>query len=769
MPCWQWTSEKFYPRSFRNAWRGADAIIAMPGPSLKEAAPLLANAPRAGALVIGANTSFPAVRPDVWVGCDHPECYDQELMLQPFPKFMGNAYAEKPWQGRRIKEFPATYFMDKEKREGVDLPTNVFVPVRLGEQPAFVWGWTFFTALHLAAWFGCRRIYLAGVDLNIEAAAGGVKILDGAGFIGDGRDAAAKYADGRNLESRLAQINRTGMAIILEWLPRLAEMGRKHGYELIVTGETSAARKCLPFVPLAEALERIARRAAGKPMIAPKADGRVHGLLANQAQWGRPTEPFGVMTGTDKATEWRLPWWYENLRRFYSGPVMFADFGMSANALAWCKARGKITDCNGTYLPAWYNKPVAMTRSNFKRTAWIDTDAEVCGSLDALETMPLAPTGYAAAADGHNPADVGLHPVNTGVVVFEHGCPAIKQWARATLTDPSAARGDQEIINRMIDDNMVERPAELPTKFNRLRLAAPVADVRIVHWTGPNGDGTIRRGIFALKGRAGEIIRRITPSRPQRIAEIGVLDGRTSRLLLQRLPLAHVTMVDLWGELPNAGGGLDKAVSEQKGRALMAEALAVTEFAADRRTVIKCDSAEAAEQVEDNSLDLAFIDADHSEAGCRRDLEAWAPKVKTGGILCGHDIDDPQRPQWGVRAAVEDWMHNNGYEPGEMATGPNMTWWITKTEGRKTEGRRARGEERNGEEITEERRAKGEERKTEGRRAKGEERNGEEITEERRAKGEERNSEEGNSPETEIKNDTAEGIVPAAIEETVNV
>lgn len=37
-------------------------------------------------------------------------------------------------------------------------------------------------------------------------------------------------------------------------------------------------------------------------------------------------------------------------------------------------------------------------------------------------------------------------------------------------------------------------------------------------------------------------------------------------------------------------------------------------------------------------VDLLFIDADHTEAGVRRDFELYAPLVVPGGMVCLHDI-----------------------------------------------------------------------------------------------------------------------------------
>lgn len=50
----------------------------------------------------------------------------------------------------------------------------------------------------------------------------------------------------------------------------------------------------------------------------------------------------------------------------------------------------------------------------------------------------------------------------------------------------------------------------------------------------------------------------------------------------------------------------------------------------------------------DGSIDAVFIDADHSEEAVFADIQAWLPKVKKGGIISGHDYDEP-----GVRNAVQ--------------------------------------------------------------------------------------------------------------------
>ena len=67
------------------------------------------------------------------------------------------------------------------------------------------------------------------------------------------------------------------------------------------------------------------------------------------------------------------------------------------------------------------------------------------------------------------------------------------------------------------------------------------------------------------------------------------------------------------------------------------------------------DSAESAAKFGKASCDMVFIDASHTYKEVLRDLKAWHPKVKKGGIFAGHDIDAK-----GVRMAVEEHLGKEG-------------------------------------------------------------------------------------------------------------
>ncbi len=50
-------------------------------------------------------------------------------------------------------------------------------------------------------------------------------------------------------------------------------------------------------------------------------------------------------------------------------------------------------------------------------------------------------------------------------------------------------------------------------------------------------------------------------------------------------------------------------------------------------------SREAAELVAEASLDLVFLDANHSYQSVAEDIRLWLPKVRPGGVFCGHDCE----------------------------------------------------------------------------------------------------------------------------------
>jgi hypothetical protein len=58
----------------------------------------------------------------------------------------------------------------------------------------------------------------------------------------------------------------------------------------------------------------------------------------------------------------------------------------------------------------------------------------------------------------------------------------------------------------------------------------------------------------------------------------------------------------------------------------------------------------------DESLDVVYIDGDHSENSARRDLTQWFPKIRSGGFIGIHDYTS----DWGdVKPTVDEFIKNN--------------------------------------------------------------------------------------------------------------
>jgi len=180
-------------------------------------------------------------------------------------------------------------------------------------------------------------------------------------------------------------------------------------------------------------------------------------------------------------------------------------------------------------------------------------------------------------------------------------------------------------------------------------------------------------------GRAGAILARIRAN--ARGVEVGVCRGRLSRQLLMHHKTLWLAMVDLWSPYPPDGryagsGDLIASMSASQWKECYHQSVWLTEFAEERRQIIKSSSVEAAAQFADRSLDFVFLDADHSYEGVREDINAWLPKISPRGWIGGHDFANLQFPHWGVTKAVEEFSEQIG-QPIEKDI--DYTWFIHKS------------------------------------------------------------------------------------------
>ena len=84
-------------------------------------------------------------------------------------------------------------------------------------------------------------------------------------------------------------------------------------------------------------------------------------------------------------------------------------------------------------------------------------------------------------------------------------------------------------------------------------------------------------------------------------------------------------------------------------------------------------SKDAANELADNSFDFVFVDADHSMKSVLADLDNYWPKVRSGGIIAGHDAN-----LFSVNFAVTSWVKRKGIDPTTINMLENQAWYFRK-------------------------------------------------------------------------------------------
>lgn len=129
----------------------------------------------------------------------------------------------------------------------------------------------------------------------------------------------------------------------------------------------------------------------------------------------------------------------------------------------------------------------------------------------------------------------------------------------------------------------------------------------------------------------------LCPMQPKLGVEVGVRYGDTSEHLLTKFPRMRLVLVDPYAPYQDTDHFFDKA--EQDG--IMAKAMDRLKAFASRTRWERKDSQAATDgfRAEGKIFDFVFIDANHAYDYVKKDIELWAPLIRAGGILCGHDFN----------------------------------------------------------------------------------------------------------------------------------
>ena len=153
--------------------------------------------------------------------------------------------------------------------------------------------------------------------------------------------------------------------------------------------------------------------------------------------------------------------------------------------------------------------------------------------------------------------------------------------------------------------------------------------------------------------------------------EIGSYLGCSVHFMASRRKDIKIYSHDLWCDKERWDDDLKKAVAPPKINDIYNKFLNNIKRHGDRIIPIRGDISETYAIHEDSSIDLCFVDGDHSFEGCYRDISLMYPKIKRGGVLAGHDrqCDD-------VREAVSTFCGENDISP--LYTDWSLIWYLHK-------------------------------------------------------------------------------------------
>lgn len=147
--------------------------------------------------------------------------------------------------------------------------------------------------------------------------------------------------------------------------------------------------------------------------------------------------------------------------------------------------------------------------------------------------------------------------------------------------------------------------------------------------------------------------------------EVGVGYGNNAERLHRALSPGELHLVDCWEAVD---GSSDNYTQENLNDAYAA---ARQKFAHDPKVILhKALSQDVLPGMQRGYFDMAYIDADHTEEACWRDLTLCAPLVREDGYLCGHDYTSfpnmqdgsVDRKNYGVMEAVDRFCREYGWQ-----------------------------------------------------------------------------------------------------------
>ena len=142
-------------------------------------------------------------------------------------------------------------------------------------------------------------------------------------------------------------------------------------------------------------------------------------------------------------------------------------------------------------------------------------------------------------------------------------------------------------------------------------------------------------------------------------AEMGVERGLNANDMLTNMNFSKLYLIDDYAPYTDYLGGfcppeIQEEVYEKMFKNLTRHL--------DKIVFITRNSIQAVKLFPDEFFDFVYIDGNHNYDSVKQDMSLWLPKVKTGGVLGGHDFDSRGVTRQDVTEAVKDFTKENNLE-----------------------------------------------------------------------------------------------------------
>jgi hypothetical protein len=152
-------------------------------------------------------------------------------------------------------------------------------------------------------------------------------------------------------------------------------------------------------------------------------------------------------------------------------------------------------------------------------------------------------------------------------------------------------------------------------------------------------------------------------------AEIGTFKGENAKSILKILRIKKLYLIDPYEKYEEYKK--DTAYSYLKNAEIEAKKRLIKYR--DKIVWIKKNSVEALKDIP-NDLDFVYIDGNHSYEFVKKDMKNYYNKLKIGGILAGHDIENGIELNEGVTLAFVEFISKNHLKPYILYP----DWWCIK-------------------------------------------------------------------------------------------